>query len=341
MSGAEGLAVAGVALTIPGIIDLCIKYGEFLHEKTDLYKKSGEHARRHRLTVQLVTVNLRDILTYFKGEAHRLSEAFEEELRDLTLELHELLQKAIAAFPNADMSRLEKVKFAMYDDRRIGDACERLESWFNRFSVRAEIYKAYVLDLKADQAISEKRKSSDFDSAVVWRTRLSSGHTPVSGPLVRNDTSNIKFERLPKSSLWAPEAQSGNPAVLLEYRAPDGPSQDLVDRTREKVVTIAKKLREVEAIGQGILQCQGFSYEVANNRFALHFDIPPGMQNPQSLRTLLADPRNRDKAVGKQHSMTDRLNVAKTIAYAIGYVHSFNFVHKNIRRKFSLLLFPP
>lgn len=130
--------------------------------------------------------------------------------------------------------------------------------------------------------------------------------------------------------------ESSTSGSLLEYRDYEGTDQFAINQTRGVVCKIATKLREVARSDHGILQCHGFSEEPANDRFALHFSSPSGKGNPRSLRNILVDPRKKER--GKQHSLNDRVELAKALASAILYVHSFDFVHKNIRPE-NILLF--
>ena len=61
-------------------------------------------------------------------------------------------------------------------------------------------------------------------------------------------------------------------------------------------------------------------------------------QNPRSLRNLLRDPKYRD--VGPVDPLNHRLDLAKKLASAVFFIHSADFVHKNIRPE-NIVIFEP
>ncbi|RDW83901.1 uncharacterized protein DSM5745_04227 [Aspergillus mulundensis] len=67
------------------------------------------------------------------------------------------------------------------------------------------------------------------------------------------------------------------------------------------------------------------------SHFQLVFRIPEGMEVLQSLRQLLLNP---DEHI----SLTQKIRIARELAKAVNYVHTFAFVHKNIRPE-SVLCF--
>jgi tRNA A-37 threonylcarbamoyl transferase component Bud32 len=61
--------------------------------------------------------------------------------------------------------------------------------------------------------------------------------------------------------------------------------------------------------------------------------MPDGYSKPRSLRSLLIE-RNND------HSLSDRFVIARQLAKSVGYIHTFGFVHKNVRPDNILMLQP-
>lgn len=339
MSGVEG--ILGIALAIPSIIDICIRYGRTLQHKVELFMNGEEHTRLKGFVIQLVNGGLNDMLSFFTEESRILTLSFATDLRDLMRQLQNVLLKAIEAFPQdafaEDKGKMSRLKFALYDAKRIDEASEELKVWYTQFKLRADIYVTYVLHPKLEREQTSSSDPSKETSAcghtllVTRLERLSQGRRLISGPLLLNSTTGKKYRQVPNCPIWAmEETPTTSSDSLLEYRNYQGSSQDEIHTTRLAVRKIAQKLREVDST-QGILPCLGFSEEPVNDRFALHFSPPANTNNPQSLRTLLADPRSRDKTIGKQHSITDRVHLAQAVASAVGYVHSFEFVHKNIR----------
>lgn len=344
MAGAEG--AAGIALAIPAIIDLCIEYGKKLKLKCHLFMHAEEEIRIQGFIVDLVTGGLHDILDYFKVEANFLNLSFATELRDLTRVLQNTLCTAIEAFPDDSFiekrSKFSKLKYAVYDARCIQDATKDLEAWYGRFRARADTYLTYVVirpsasTALVEPAVSPKVKAAP---AILKQIRKDRRTAKVS-PLLLQASTDIEYTNVAYSPLFMPRDPSRAHEALLEYRTYEGVDRHSIDRTRALVRDIAEKLRDVDESSMGILQCQGFSDEPLHDRFALHFTIPPGKQNPKSLRALLSDPRNKDPRIGKRHSLSDRIHLAQAVASAVLYVHCEKLVHKNIRPE-NILIFEP
>lgn len=344
MAGTE--SAAGIALAIPAIIDLCIEYGKKLKHKCHLFMHAEEATRIQGFVVELVTGGLSDILDYFKYEAKFLNLSFATELRDLTRVLHNILSTAIEAFPEDSFAekkgKISKVKYALYNAGCIQDATKDLEAWYGRFRARADTYLTYVvIRPSASRALAEPAASPEVKAApAVLKQIRENRRTAEMFPLLLQPPTDIEYINIPNSPLFMPRDPSRTSEVLLEYRTYEGLDQHSIERARALVRDIAQKLRDVDESSMGILQCQGFSDEPLRDRFALHFTVPPGKQNPKSLRALLSDPRNKDPRIGKRHSLSDRIHLAQAVASAVLYVHCERLVHKNIRPE-NVLVFEP
>jgi len=93
---------------------------------------------------------------------------------------------------------------------------------------------------------------------------------------------------------------------------------------------LARKLQHDESNTFGLLSCKGFVTErdttgpVPSIVFTLVFRAPTGLVRPRTLREIL-------KTTTLPDSLTDRLNIAQALAKSVSYVHTFGFVHKNVR----------
>jgi serine/threonine protein kinase len=95
---------------------------------------------------------------------------------------------------------------------------------------------------------------------------------------------------------------------------------------------LARKLQHNEPDTFGLLTCHGFVAESDKSDNSepdpivdstLASKLPPEYSDSRSLRDLLLDP-------SPTASLSFRLNIAKSLANAVGHVHTFGFVHKNI-----------
>ena len=132
---------------------------------------------------------------------------------------------------------------------------------------------------------------------------------------------NIPFS----SSKVAQRAGSSKLLILDSIPCPDhGNVQRLASDIRE----LARKLAHADPIHFGLLQCSGVIRETTS--FTLVLRTVEGLPLPHSLRAkLLAGETN--------HSLSDRLSIAKDIAKSVSFVHTFGFVHKNVRPENILL----
>lgn len=113
-------------------------------------------------------------------------------------------------------------------------------------------------------------------------------------------------------------------AVLIDKMAVNQAAN--VKKTIKEVRNLARILAEVDPTTFGLLKCRGViktenAQEPVSFKFVL--DIPPGLSNPQSLRTVLLS--------GKSYPLDERLSLAKKIASSVLFVHTVQFVHKNLR----------
>lgn len=118
------------------------------------------------------------------------------------------------------------------------------------------------------------------------------------------------------------------------------PTVDVDVMTRD-VRALAQKLTYADPLTFNLFQCRGVMRITDPSRpshicaFDLVFFIPDGMEIPQSLRqALLLHPVREGLAL----SITRRVRIAQELARSINYVHTFNFVHKNISPESVLLL---
>ncbi|KAH6668206.1 kinase-like domain-containing protein [Halenospora varia] len=241
------------------------------------------------------------------------------------------------------MKAMGKLKYAFYSASRIDEAVQEMELWQDRFLKRAEIHLRFVFypkyGINTKQTDNSEQSSvapaeiqsldlqdSDRQQLVTRLHKIKASRQQATGQLLIPAPPKTTYTQLNKSPLWlATDKDTRIP--LVEYRNYNGADAQYIKILQGTVRNIAKKLREANDT-MHILQCQGFSDDVIEKRFTLHFAFPPQKTNPRSLRTLLADPRN---ARGKKHSLSDRLQLAQSIATAVLYVHSCEFVHKNIR----------
>lgn len=109
-----------------------------------------------------------------------------------------------------------------------------------------------------------------------------------------------------------------------------------VDSLTKDVRELARKLSVADPALFGLLQCRGVvkiygSESRKPTAFDFIFQIPPGLNSPSSLRSILLEP-------DPEASLSRRFQLAYQLARSVSYIHTYNFVHKNIRPDTILVL---
>jgi len=136
--------------------------------------------------------------------------------------------------------------------------------------------------------------------------------------------------KIPHSSLYISTVRGSKEMILIDtmLSKPGADSQ----RTIKEVRNLARILAEVDPSTFGLLRCRGV-IKTANTKhsstqgppseFKFILNVPPYLSNPQSLRTLFLS--------GTSFPLDERLNLAKKLTNFVLFVHTVQFVHKNIR----------
>lgn len=336
MSGAD-LAVAGVVLAVPGIIDLCIKYGQFLKDKVVAYRNMSNIVKLDRFIVQLVEGELHTLLMFFRSIHGHMTTAFKDETLQLFQVLRALLESVQQQLPRPEPGKLEKLSFSFHGSKVLSKACQDLEDWHTRFMRRAVVFLFF-----GGHDITDA--SNAFDDQTRAISRIKRIRNALADPqLVSQGNSKLNlgdidatatFERVDESNMYVVDKGQ----EVIEFRAYNHIDTTKTNKIRILVRNIAAKLSTVDPSIMGLLACNGYSTQRMPDRFALHFQYPSGKTNPRTLHHLLVDKLN--KAAGICHSMSDRIDLARKLASAILYLHSCHFVHKNIRPT-NIIIFDP
>jgi serine/threonine protein kinase len=107
------------------------------------------------------------------------------------------------------------------------------------------------------------------------------------------------------------------------------PPQANVSLFSKDIRDLARKLSYTDPITFGLLNCYGVVRKVDSTTrrptsFCFVFRTPEGMSDPCSLRGSLI-------SSDADHSLSDRFKMAKELAKSVSGIHTYGFVHKNIR----------
>jgi hypothetical protein len=155
-------------------------------------------------------------------------------------------------------------------------------------------------------------------------------------PAATLETSTIPFSR---ASVACMESSSpSNPRWFVLDTLPCRPGTDL-RAVGNDVRGLARKLRRADPFAFGLLSCKGAMRvpgppaATGLSGFDLVFNVPAGAdaKQLQSLRARLLLP-------ARAPSLSRRVRLAQELATSVSYVHTFDFVHKNICPESVLLL---
>jgi len=320
-----GLAAAGLVLAVPGVIDICIKYGCFLRDKVRNYRHIKELARVSLFIVGLVEGEVHQLLLFFKAQ-HQAS-APDSQTFALAQQLRNLLEKISTMFPGAEPGLWERLVFSMHGRDSIERACVELEEWHARL-----LRHFFLRAMLGASGIHTGRDSTE--TRVSMLSRVQRIRAAIMDPDATIGARGLRLEAFDDAVTFQP--LDGSNIVLadlgkelVEYRRyPALATPEVVAATQILVREIAARLHEAAPATKGLLCCKGFTPEPMKCRFALRFNYPAGRDSPKTLQSLLIHPAN---AGGIRHSLSDRVALARGIASAVLYMHTCGFVHKSIR----------
>lgn len=220
-------------------------------------------------------------------------------------------------------------------------------SWFLLMRISSPI-----IDAELDKA---KKAQSNSNKAISSRARTQLSAVTARPPLeiaggLRDALSNESKEHramllprgqletvgIPYSSVKAGKHVTGDTKWYIIDSIVRRPGSSINTLSKD-VRQLALKLSRADPTAFGLLSCKGIMYDThpSDPKHILAFDmvfrLPYGVEVIQSLRQLLLD---SDEHI----SLSRKIRIAKELTKSVISVHTFNFVHKNIRPE-SVLCF--
>ncbi|RMZ84445.1 hypothetical protein DV738_g640, partial [Chaetothyriales sp. CBS 135597] len=342
----------GLGLSILATVDICYKHGTTLVHLCKAFRNADSELQERILRVEASWLKTSSQLEFLCRIADKLSEQHQIVQQGMLRVLLSKLEDAITKLEsvtktkkNKDSSQDEglqvnRVKY-LFLKESIDNAIENLKIWQDEFDPSWFM----IMMLAAPQVDTELMnigKSSTaltvLNSAQSVRAALGHDgppHSPIFLPSDRLDA----FQRLDiefSTAKLVERPGSGNNLILdrISYPSRTDPAD-----FRKPVEVLARKLSHSDPRTFGLLKCKGVVAHKDPDKgplpeFTLVLRIPQGWSDPQSLRNCLIK-RNTD------HSLSDRFQLAKDLAKAVGYVHMFGFVHKNVRPETILVFKSP
>ncbi|KAM3471541.1 hypothetical protein MY5147_005796 [Beauveria neobassiana] len=222
----------------------------------------------------------------------------------------------------------------------LDEAIEELEQWQRK--VESSLFLIMLrMDHKVDTELVRKRQETSIvasiPSARVLRDGLRDGQRQDGLPvfLKKSELDSMTKTIIPFcDAVLGQRAGSSKQLILNQIQCS---LQANVEIMKKDVRDLARKLRHKDPQTFGLLTCKGVVKDetkigpILEVSFTLVFEKPEGLADPRSLRHLLT-------AGSAPSSMSEKLDIARELAKSVSYVHTFGFVHKNIRPETVLTL---
>ncbi|KAJ0415355.1 hypothetical protein BJY00DRAFT_317893 [Aspergillus carlsbadensis] len=321
-------------LSIVATVDLCFRWGAILVEKCSAFAHAEDEVSEGLLRIRNCWIRTKLQLQLVQ----RLADTLDDDHRDIQ---HETLEK-LAAKLKATVRLVEsvsndegvrRIKYAVLQtkiERTIAD----LENWQRLFDPSWYLLMvAAVPQIDDDLKVLGKTATSATRALISSASRLRRARHPgtVKQPPIfykESDTAFLEIHDIPMSP--ARLGIRGDPSKTLILDSRIYPASRIARSQIEKDVRdLARKLVEADPFEFGLLQCKGVVKHSDDGSsippsFTFIFRLPPGCSEPCSFRHCLLNMPRPD-------SLFDRFRLARELAKSVLYVHTFGFVHKNIR----------
>ncbi|KAF9873155.1 het-s domain protein [Colletotrichum karsti] len=337
--------------------DLCLKYGKKLMSAYRDFKGASEAVQERLLIVEAMWSKTASQIEF----ARVVFKVLEEEHCGVYLRILETLHckfslaisKIESVTKTSAGSGVKKLKYVLSRDD-IDDAVAQLQTWHTIFD------PTWFLMLRIDNKLidTELLKSPGIADAPITPSRRPSYVSSMHSTLVtaRSIRDSLKGEGTaePHVSL-AEDGLDWSTTQAIEYSTTSlvrktGSTKvfaiDTIDCTpkydlqplRTAVDSMAKKLKKNDINYFGLLTCKGVvkrkdskTKRLISMNLIFQLPIPETGNVPVSLRSHLLKERT--------FSLSRVLDIANQLARAVIFIHTFDFVHKNIRPE-TILVFP-
>ncbi|KAM3455002.1 hypothetical protein NHJ6243_008691 [Beauveria neobassiana] len=345
-----GLPVVGVI----GTPELCIKYGKRFLQACAAFRNAGLELDERLLSVEASWMQTALGLDFVKSvesvmnEDHRTMHYRILDMVFTKLKRVILILEGLSNKPNK-MDVAEEDQDARLAVRRakyvfikssLDEAIEELEQWQRK--VESSLFLIMLrMDHKVDTELVRKRQETSIvasiPSARVLRDGLRDGQRQDGLPvfLKKSELDSMTKTIIPFcDAVLGQRAGSSKQLILNQIQCS---LQANVEIMKKDVRDLARKLRHKDPQTFGLLTCKGVVKDetkigpILEVSFTLVFEKPEGLADPRSLRHLLT-------AGSAPSSMSEKLDIARELAKSVSYVHTFGFVHKNIRPETVLTL---
>jgi len=264
----------------------------------------------------------------------------------------EKIQDIFAKIPTEDSKwkRLGlKVAWVSYRKWQLEAVAARLKHWSGLFNELKGSLSKSIRD-SLDQGTSGRSASEPM-------TSLRTSFISLADDAARMDIRQLRRD-LPEVHLQSTlgrlrSAEYLGAGVLIEYKSYDsGADEDRMTYIEGQIGRLCNFLSLADPVATGILASAGYIADPQMYRFGLLFKIPRGYElsrqaghqdGPVTLRSIIAQGRPAASDPTKitytpRHALDARVSAASMIAVALFFLHSYGWVHENLRTSNILML---
>ncbi|KAI1452650.1 hypothetical protein F4805DRAFT_23235 [Annulohypoxylon moriforme] len=351
--------MAELVLAAVGAADLCLRYGDQLLKVYQAFKQADEDVRAKTLLIESTWSQMAVQVEFVQRIAHTMSpdhcrihfevlEMLQAKLQVAIKKIEPLLKKEIP--DKTQGSRIKRWKYVLVReslDKTISDLqqWQRIfdPTWYLIILIKNNTIDSELLEkstmLKDNPSTEELGRSSISSSSTLitiqsLRNTLKKESAPVTH--VSLPAEGLDWEssqKIPYSTTQLIPRVGSNKLFLVDTMLCD--SNLDIPRARADAEALARKLKQAETSNFGLLSCQGLVKRRTHlggslSSIDLVFRLPVEKRLPVSLRSELL---RRSVA-----NLSTAIEIARQLAMAVSFVHTCDFVHKNIRPETVLIL---
>ncbi|KAJ5690402.1 hypothetical protein N7462_004794 [Penicillium macrosclerotiorum] len=341
--------MAELGLAIFATIDLCFKQGKTLVDLCRALQGAKSKVAEIALDIERHWLQTKLKLEFLE----KINESMDEEHRDIQnrtlLVLVEklsaantTLDKIVTRTPkdtdNSPSLGVSKWRYLLYREN-LEEALKELEAWQQKFFDPGWYLTLRIPNPQIDMELSKGLESSKSGQGQALMPRAQNlRNATVRDVPARNiflDATGLESARVLNMQFTSAKMvqRHGSSHWLVIDEIFVNPRADITRLTRD-IRNLASKLSGADPRTFGLLTCYGVVPKPNRQQptsFAMIFRTPEYTTDGETLRKRLV-------AGQIDHSLSDRLEIAKDLARSVFYIHAHGFVHKNIRPETILLL---
>jgi hypothetical protein len=321
------------------------RYGKILVEQYAAFKGAADEINERVLCVESIwkrtTVQLNFLRKVYEtlDEEHqdiqdRILQVLVSKLKAAIFQLERVKKKKSGkdARNNSNVVELKRLKYILIKEC-MDNAINDLEEWQKRFDPSWFLIMKVANPVIDQELARDKTEVASMSTAKGLRDSLKEEPQIKTSIFLPEDGLIVNRRSIPFSTAQTMQRTTSSKWFILDSVEcdPEASPSTLTKDVRD----LARKLSHADPLTFGLLNCRGVIKVVDAAKknitsFDFVFKVPEGMEDPRSLRNILI-------SGDSNLSLSDRFKVAQQLATSVSYVHTYGFVHKNIRPETVLI----